>query len=439
MNVILVTIMVFIGVVIVMLAGLPIAFSLGGLALIFSIFLWGPEALFLSVTATLGTMDSFLLTAVPLFIFMGYILESSRIGDDLYRMMHVWMGSVRGGLAIGTVFICTIFAAMAGISGASTVTMGVVALPAMLKRRYQKEIALGCIGAGGALGILIPPSIPMVLYASVAGVSVGKMLLGGFFPGFLLSSLFIAYIAIRCAIQKELGPPLPASERAGWLVKISSLKAVIFPIIIILCVLGSIYTGAATPTEAAALGCVSTMLAAGINRRLTWENLKYAVYNALRTSGMVLWIVVGASAFASMYSASGGSRFVTQTLTAAPVDRYVIIVCMQLIIMFLGCLMDPGGIILLCTPIFLPVITALGFDPIWFGVIFTVNLEMAYLTPPLGYNLFYLKGVAPPGIAMADIIRSVLPFLGLQALGLVLVMVFPEIAMWLPNKMLVAG
>jgi len=422
--------------VVFLFAGLPVAFSLGGVAMLYILLLWGSKALYVIASSAFGVMNSFLLLACPLFIFMGHILQTSGIADELYTMMHRWMGPLRGGLAIGTVVICTIFAAMAGISGAATVTMGVIALPAMLSRGYNKSIALGCIAAGGALGILIPPSLIMIVYGAISGVSVGRLFMGGVLPGLLLSILFIAYIGVRCFFQKEAGPPLAPEDRPSWRVKFISLKAVILPVLIILMVLGTIYTGMATPTEAAGMGAFGSLIAAAIYRKLTWQGLKDAMQGSLKTSAMVMWIVIGAFCFCSIYSASGGAKFATETLAALPVNRYVILVGMQLIIFFLGMFLDPMGIILIATPVFLPVIEGIGFDPLWFGILLTINLEMAYLTPPLGFNLFYLKGVAPAGVTMMDIYRSIIPFVLLQAIGLALVIIFPQIAMWLPSTMM---
>jgi len=431
-----ITALLFGTLVLFLFSGLPIAFALGGVAMVFTLLLWGPNALYVIASSAFGTMNNFLLEAVPLFIFMGYVLQTSGIADDLYTMMHRWMGSLRGGLAMGTVVICTVFAAMAGISGAATVTMGVVALPAMLSRGYNKSVALGCIAAGGALGILIPPSLIMILYGSLTGVSVGRLFIGGVFPGLLLSGLFIIYIGVRCVLQKEAGPPLPPEDRVGWGIKLVSLRAVILPMLIIVMVLGTIYMGVATPTEAAGMGAFGSLIAAAVYRKLSWQNLTTALQGSLRISAMCLWIVIGAFCFCSIYSASGGSKFVTEVLAGLPVNRYIVLIGMQVILLFLGMFLDPIGIIMIATPVFLPVIEALGFNPLWFGILFTMNLEMAYLTPPLGFNLFYLKGVAPPEVTMGDIYRSIAPFVVLQAIGLALVIIFPQIALWLPSMMM---
>jgi tripartite ATP-independent transporter DctM subunit len=329
-------------------------------------------------------------------------------------------------------------AAMSGVSAAAVLTMGVIALPAMLKRGYNKSIALGSITAGGALGQLIPPSILMVIYGGVAGVSVGKLFMGGVLPGLLLAGLFIAYIAIRSFIQKDIAPALHEKERREitWGQKTVSLKSIILPALLIIGVLGSIFKGIATPTEAAAIGAGGSIICGLIHRRLTWEIIRAACFNTLKSTCMVMWIMIGSMLFVSFYFSIGGADFVKETLLGMGVNRWFIIFGMQAVLFVLGCLLDPSGIVLLCTPLFLPIVAALGFDPLWFGVLFIVNLEMAYLTPPFGYNLFYLKSVVSEDITMGDIYRSVWPFVVLQMIGLTVCMIFPQIILWLPGLMI---
>jgi tripartite ATP-independent transporter DctM subunit len=429
------TLLLFGSLVVCLVSGLPIVFTMGGVAAIFYLFLWGPKSLYMVATATLSTMGSLVLVAIPLFVFMGMMLERSGLADALYGAAHRWMGGIKGGLAMGTVLICTLFAAMAGISGAATVTMGLVALPAMLSRKYDRKIATGCIAAGGALGVLIPPSVMMVVFALIAGESVGKLFAGGVLPGLLLSALFISYIAIRCYIRPNLGPPVPLEERGSLKEKIMSLRAVILPILLVVGVLGSIFGGFATPTEAAAIGAIGSIGCTVVYRRFTLQTLLQACYRTLSLSCMVLWILVGALLFSQLFVGIKGSNLLREGLAALAVNRWVILIIMQITFFFLGMILDPSGIIMLCTPIFVPVIKELGFDVIWFGVLFTMNMEMAFLTPPFGFNLFYLRGVIPrEEMTMADIYRSAFPFVALQALGLAIVMIFPQIAMWLPNR-----
>lgn len=433
MSIELITILLFGSLILLLALGLPLAFVLGGVGVIGSYLLWGDRGLFLMVAQAYASMGKFTLLAIPLFIFMAMILERAGVADDLYTLMHRWMGPLPGGLAIGTVIICTIFAAMAGISGAATVSMGVIALPAMLNRGYNKTIAMGCISGGGALGILIPPSVPMILYATLTGISIGGLFAGGILPGLLLATLFILYIGIRCFFQPELGPPLPVAERVSWNEKFSSLKAVILPIMIIVMVLGSIYAGICTATEAAALGCLGALISAAIHRKLHWDLLKEASFRAAALTALIVWILIGAYGFTAVYTGTGAHELMEHIMMSIPGGKWVILFTMQIVFFILGCILDPVGIIMICTPVFVPVITSLGFDPLWFGVLFIMNMEMGYLTPPFGFNLFYMKAIVPPGITMGDIYRSVVPFVILQAVGLIIVIIFPQIALWLPS------
>lgn len=430
------TLLLFGGLVLFLALGLPLAFVLGGVGMIGCYFLWGSKGLYIAAAQAYGAMGKFTLIAIPLFIFMAMILERAGVAENLYTMMHRWMGPLRGGLAIGTVLICTIFAAMAGISGAATVSMGLIALPEMLKRKYDKLIAMGCISGGGALGILIPPSVPMILYATLTGESVGGLFAGGVFPGILLAFLFVLYISIRCFFQPHLGPALPKEERASWPEKFASLKAVILPLIIIVMVLGSIYAGVCTATEAAALGVLGAVISAAVYRKLTWVLIKEACYRTANLTAMIIWILIGAYCFTSVYTGTGAHELMEKLLLSIPGGKYAILITIQAVFFVLGCILDPAGIIMICTPVFIPVIKSLGFDPLWFGVLFIMNMEMGYLTPPFGFNLFYMKAIAPPDVTMSDIYRSIVPFVALQALGLAIVIIFPEIALWFPRVVL---
>jgi tripartite ATP-independent transporter DctM subunit len=439
MDVGIITVLLFVGLLLFLVTGASIAIVMGGAAVIATLFLWGPQALMQIASNTFGVMQNFILLAIPLFIFMGMVLEQSGISKSLYEMMYRWFGGLRGGLAVGTVIICMIFAAMCGVSGAATVSMGLIALPSMLERKYSKDIAIGCISAGGALGILIPPSIPMILYGLFSGESIGALFAAGVFPGILLGMMFIVYILIRCYLQPELGPTLPKEQRATWGEKFKSLLAVVPPLLLIVIVLGSIFGGVATPTEAAALGALGAMFCAALTRTLTWKVISGSCYGTMKLASMVVWIIIGGTAFTSLYTAIGAIDLIKEVVAALPVGPYIILFGMQLVLFILGMLLDPGGIIMICTPVFVPVIKALGFDAIWFGLLFIVNMEMAYLTPPFGFNLFYMKAIVPKEISMGDIIRSIIPFVGIQALCLVIVILFPELALWLPRKLIGGG
>lgn len=432
----LITIILFGSLVLVLIAGLPLAFALGGVGTVFIILLWGPSGLGVLASRAYMTMGSFILIAIPMFVFMGAMLNQAGIADDLFAMMYHWLGQLRGGLAAGTVLICTLFAAMVGISGASTVSMGLLALPAMLKRGYQKQLALGCICAGGALGILIPPSVVMIILGLFGQLSVGQLFLGGVLPGLLLSGLFIIYILIRSYFQKDIAPAVPREEMIPWTARLWLLPKLALPVLLIFLVMGSIFFGMATPTEASAIGAAGAVLCALVKKRLTWANFTEALFTTMRLSSMVLWIIIAAAAFTALYAITGAQEFIASILLNAPGGRWGAIILMQIVFFALGCFLDTTGILMLTTPIFFPVVRELGFDPLWFGVVFVVNMEMAFLTPPFGLNLFFLKGVAPPNITMGDIYRSIGPFVALQALGLALVMAFPWLATWLPGMMI---
>ena len=416
-------------------AGLPVAFSVGTIAVIFTFILWGPSALLNIALTAFGETKDFVMIAVPLFMLMGIALEGSGIADRLYQAAYIWFGRLRGGLAAGTVLICTLFAAMSGVSSTSTVTMGIVSFPSMLKRKYDKKLIAGSIMAGGALGILIPPSLGMITYAVFASESLGRLFAGGLIPGLLLSSLFILYILIRSYLQPQLAPSIPVEERTNWREKVLSLRSTILPILLVILVLGSIYSGIATPTEAAAVGAIGAFACAAVSRSLKWSVTKNVAFRTLSITAMIMWILIAGRAFSSVFIAAGAQDLVSEFVLSLPVNRWLIIIMMQIIWFAMGCFFDPMTITLLTIPIFVPIIRSLGFDGVWFGVLYIMNNETAFLTPPYGLNLFYLKAVAPKEVSMEDIYKSVLPFVSLQLVGLALVMVFPAIAMWLPNTL----
>jgi len=428
------TVILFGSLVLLLLAGLPLVFAIGGVATFFIILLWGPHALPILANRTYMAMDMFLLVAVPMFIFMGAMLQRCGIAEDMYELMYHWLGGLRGGLAAGTVLICTMFAAMVGISGAATTSMGLIALPSMLKRGYKKDIAIGCISAGGSLGILIPPSVLMIILAVVSRQSVGQMFIAGILPGLLLSFLMVSYILIRCFVQKDMGPAIPPGDRLPRRERFGLLWGLALPIGLIFAVMGSMFFGLATPSEASAIGAFGAIVSAAIKRTLNWQNFTSALFVTMRLSTMVIWIVFAASAFTALYAVTGASSLISGLIRGVG-DPWLVILTMQLILFVLGMFFDPTGIVLLTAPIFFPIVTSLGFDPLWFAILFVINMEIAYLTPPFGFNLFYMKAVVPPGVTMMDIYKSALPFVALMILGLGLCMLFPGIITWLPSLM----
>lgn len=413
--------------------GFPIAFTMSGLAIFGTIYVWGWSGLYMIVSTTFAKSNNFIYIAIPLFLLMANFLQSSGMGDDMYEIIYRWAGKLRGGLASGTVLISGIFGAMSGISSVATVTMGLIAAPSMLKRGYDRSMVLGSIMAGGTLGILIPPSIIMVVYAGVAEVSVGKLFMGGVLPGILLILLYIGYITIRCWIKPEMGPAVETSF--SFKEKLVALKGFALPVVLIFLVLGLIYTGVATPTEAAGIGAFGAFLCMGAYGRLTYENVKRALVSTLNTNAMIMWIIMGTSCFSHFIAVAGIHDVINEALTGLDIWRWWIVILMQGVFFVLGMFLNPAAIVMLCGPLFVPIIVNLGFDPLWFGILFVINMEMGYLTPPFGLNLFIMKGIMPPEVTMAHIYRAIVPFLLLQGLCLALVMIFPQLALWLSSMM----
>jgi len=427
----------FLIMVVFLFTGLPIAFVLGGISTFAVILLWGPSGLLMLANTAFSTLTTETYIAIPLFILMANSLQGSGIAEDLYDMLYKWMGGVRGGLAMGTVLICTIFAAMSGGSGPATITMGLIALPSMLKRGYDKHICIGSIAAGGVLGIIIPPSIPMIILSGFSQLSVGKLFFAGVFPGLLCATLYIGYIAIRSAINPNLCPAIPKEERISWKEKFKSLRSIFAPLLLILIVLGSIYSGIATPTEAAGLGASGALIITFFKRRMTKKFIFEALNNTFVLTVMIDWMLIGATAFNVIYNYMGAFRVIKNLTKNLPGGTFTVIFSLLIFNFVLGCLMDDYAIITLTAPLYFPIIVNIGVDPIWFALIFMLNLQMAYLTPPFGFNLFYLKSIVPKkGINLTDIYRSVIPFVALQVVALIICMIFPKIITWLPNALI---
>lgn len=433
MSIEIISILLFGSMFLLLASGLPVAFVLGGLATVFTWIFWGPESLFIIVARTFSMMSTTTLVAAPLFVLMATVLERSGVAEDLFEMMYRWSGGVRGGLAVGTVLACTLIAAMSGIASTGVVVMGVMALPAMLKRGYDKRLATGSILAGGVLGPLIPPSIALVLYGTIAQVSIGELFAGGMGAGLLCSLLIIGYILIKCYLNPELGPPIAPEERADWRAKVASLKGVILPLLLITAVLGSIYSGIATPTEAAAVGAFGAFICSAIHRRLNWELLKSAAYTTIQVQGFMMWILFAAQAFAAVYMGLGASRMVISFVETYEIGWWTMLIAIQVVWFLLGLVIDAWSILMITLPILLPILPLYGFDPLWLGVLYAVNTQTGYLTPPFGTMLFMMKGIAPKEVTMTDIYRSIVPFVTTQLVGLALCIIFPQVVLWLPN------
>jgi len=441
MSIELITILMFGGLVGMLLLGMPVAFATGGVAVIFIATLWGPHALSVVALRISGQMYQYLLFAIPLFIFLACILERAGLIEDMFTCFMEWSGRLRGGLAVAVILTGTLLAAVMGIIGAAVVTLGIIALPTMLERGYDEKFAMGAIMAGGTLGILIPPSILFIMYALVAAESCGKLFMGGVLPGLVLSALFCTYSLIRCWRNPSLGPALPKEELAKltWKKKLFDLRGIAPPLLLIFAIFGSILGGVASITEAAGIGAFGGMVIAAIKGRLTWKNVWEASQRCVTTTAMVLWTVFGAQAFVAFYIAQGGDKFVTDLIVGTGLGPYGILAMIMGILIFLGMFIDWVGIMYLCVPIFLPIIKFYGFDPLWFGVIYNVNMQISFLSPPFGYALFYLKGVAPPDTKMEDIFRAALPFMGLQLIGLIICIRWTWLCTWLPNLVFPSG
>jgi len=406
------------------IAGVSLAFALGAVATIFILIMNGTSGLFPILSATFASMWSISLAAIPLFVMMGISLGKSKIATDLYQAFYLWSGKVNGGLLVGTTGFASLLSAMTGSCAASTLTTGMVGMPAMEKHGYDKKLVLGTIGAAGTLGILIPPSITLIVIGMSTGLSIGKLFMGGLIAGLGMLVVILGYVIITAKLQPEKAPA--SSESVPMSEKIRSLRSIVLPMAIISVVLLSIFLGMATPTEASAVGAAAVLAAIAIRGELNWRFIKDVSYSTATMSGMVIWIIFGASAFVSVYSAANGINFVQSFLLSLEISPWLLILVMQGAGFILGMFLDPIGIILLVMPIFMPVVVELGFDPIWFAVIFQLNLCVGYISPPFGYNIFYLKTLSPQ-TPILDLYKSVLPYVVLMILFGIFLLAFPSI------------
>ena len=434
MDIGLLTLLIVLAIGVLLVMGLPLAFVTGAVAVTVGLLNFGPVVLGLIASRIYSFMNEYVLVAVPMFILMASLMERTGVARDLYRAMHVWAGGLKGGLAVQTLFAAMIMAAMTGIIGGEIVLLGMIALPQMLRVGYQKNIAIGTICAGGSLGTMIPPSIVLIIYGLTANVAIGDLFLATIIPGFLLAGLYLAYILIRCAINPSLGPPAPLAERQMPISqKLALFKDLVLPLSVAAWVLGSIYAGIASVSEAAGMGVVGTLVAAAVRRELNWSVVRASILQTMNTCGMLLWLTFGATALIGVYNLLGGTAFVKSVVTGLEMAPIAVILIMMGILIVMGLFMDWVGILLLTVPIFVPVIVGLGYDPVWFGVLFCMNMQVSYLSPPFGPAAFYLKGVAPPEISLQDIFAGLWPFIILQIIGLMLVLNIPQIALWLPT------
>jgi tripartite ATP-independent transporter DctM subunit len=429
----LVTVILFGGLITLLTIGVPVVFALSSISILVAYILGGSNDLFIVATTTYRQITDYGLMSIPLFLLMGNFLLHSGISDRLFRALNQWLSGVRGGLAIVSVGVCVALA-MCGGFGPGILMMGLIAVPAMLKHRYDKSLALGSVMAGGVLGEIIPPSIIMIIFAYISRVSIGRLFFGGAIPGFVTALMYILYITIRCYFQPHLAPR--ADESINWKDRMISLKEIILPAMLIFLVLGAIFFGVATPSEAAGVGATGSCLICILYRKFTLKVLLDACLETMKISGMALWILVAATLFGVVYTMAGAQSLVMEVVQGAELSRWIIFAAMQLILLIFGAFMDDYAVITICAPIFMPIAVFLGFDPIWFSIIFILNMQVAYLTPPFGWALILMKGVAPPEIHTKDIWRSIPPFVAIQLLVLVLTMLFPQLALWLPEKMM---
>jgi tripartite ATP-independent transporter DctM subunit len=430
--------LLFAGLVLGLAAGFPVAFVMLGSSLIVGFLGVGPGFYHMMILRVFETMHSYILVAIILFVYMGIMLERSGIAERLFSSIHVILGDLRGGLALAVVTVCTILAAATGIMGAPVIIMGLFALPHMLEKGYDKALSCGTICAGGTLGILIPPSIMLIVYGPMAGVSVGKLFMAAIVPGLVLASLYAVYIVVRCHINPTLGPALAPEERAipvGEKIRMI-LTSMVPTLVLIFAVLGTILFGVAAPTEAAAVGAFASVILAFLYRRLEWKTLAASFHETMVVSSMILVIVAAAFVFTGTFMMVGGGDLVKEALLGLPVGRWGVIVIMMAAFFVFGLFMEWVGIVPILVPIFTPVVQELGFDPLWAAMLFCVTMQTSFLTPPMAPALFYIKGVAPPGVEFGrHIVRGTIPFVMLQLVGLALLTMIPQLVLWLPGIM----
>ncbi len=430
-----IALLMFSSMMLMLLTGQRVFGAIGFVAVISAFFLWGDGGSEMAFSAAMKLYKWYPLLTLPLFVFMGYMLSESGIADDLYKMFHVWMGPLNGGLAIGTIGLMVMISAMNGLSVAGMAIGASIALPELLRRGYDKVMVTGVIQAGSSLGILVPPSVVLVLYAMIARQPVTKLWLAGVFPGLMMAGLFVLYIAIRCKFQPELGPALSKEERnVSWGEKFRLLSAGLIPLFIFFSMTFLFFRGITSLVESAAVGAVASIVAAGVRNRLSFKIMHTTVEKTLAISAMFMWIILAALAFGAVFDGLGAvnaiEKFFLSDLGLTP---WQVLILMQLSFLLMGMFLDDTAMLVIVAPLYVPLVKLLGFDLVWYGVLYTITCQIAYMTPPFGYNLFLMRAMAPPEITIKDIYQSIIPFVGVMILALGLVMVFPEIALWLPN------
>ena len=431
----LIAILMFATMLVMLLTGQRVFAAIGFVAAGTALLLYGEGAIEMPFNAAFKLFNWFPLLTLPLFIYMGYILAESGIAEDLYQMFHVWFGGLRGGLAVGTIILMVIISAMNGLSVAGMAIGATIALPELIRRGYDKLMITGVVQAGSSLGILVPPSVVLVLYGMIARQPVGQLWLAGALPGLLMAALFIAYVVIRCRLQPNLGPALPPAERDMPLgEKLKLLRFGIIPFLIFFLMTGLFVMGITSLVESSAVGATAATIAAAAKGRLTASLIHTTLKKTLGISCMFLWIILAALAFGSVFDGIGAVKAIESLfITRWELSPWEVLLMMQLSYLLMGMFLDDTAMLVIVAPLYVPLVDALGFDLIWYGVLYTITCQIAYMTPPFGYNLFLMKAMAPPGISLGDIYRSIIPFVFVMILALLLIVAFPEIALWLPN------
>ena len=433
-------IIMFVSLIGLIILGFHVAFVLGTLALIFGYLAWGTALIGMLPARTMTMMTSYEMGAITLFIFMGCILERAGIAERLYGTMHILMGNVKGGLLLGTMMICIIFAACTGIGGAAVIMMGLVAIPSMISRNYDKKMIAGTICAGGGLGVIIPPSIMLILYGPVSGIGIARLFVAAAVPGLIIGISYLIYIAVRCRLKPELGPPISEDVRMGISKKrllFLTARDLLPPVVLILGVLGSIFFGVASPTEAAGVGAFLSLLLMFAYGRLNFSTMHAVLISMAKITGMVFLIMLFAGFFTTAFMALGGGEVLEKFIFGiSGGGKLSTIVVMLIIILILGMFMDWIGTLLVIVPIFVPIIKSIGADPVWFAILFCITLQISYITPPFAYNIFFLKGIAPPEMTLNHIMRGCVPYIFIQIALLFLFYTVPELTLWLPRLLM---
>lgn len=430
-----IAITLFASMMLLMMTGQRVFAAIGAVAAAGALALWGTGGADIPFTAAMKLMNWYPLLTLPMFIFMGYVLSESRIADDLYQMFHVWMGPVPGGLAIGTILLMVLVSAMNGLSVAGMAIGATIALPELLRRGYDKKMVTGVIQAGSSLGILVPPSVVLVLYAMIARQPVGQLWLAGIVPGLLMAAMFVIYIAVRCRLQPHLGPVLPREERqVSSAEKWRLLRAGLLPLVIFAVMMVPFVNGWTSLVESSALGAMAALVAAIVKGRMNKTVFENSVRNTLAISCMFMWIILAALGFGAVFDGLGAVKAIENLFTEQlGLSPWMILILMQLSFLIMGTFLDDTAMLVIVAPLYVPLVQALGFDLIWYGVLYTITTQIAYMTPPFGYNLFLMRAMAPPEISIRDIYSSILPFVMVMVIALATIMAFPELAMWLPN------